>query len=214
MKLPVFVYITFASSVLSMTIGLSRWKNIDSPMRYFTVYLVITVIQIFTEFVLGRLGHSTQFLTDIYMTGETVFLLLLYKYFLSSQYKKILFISFIPIIVFIYIFSTIIQNGLVQFNTLLAPAARIILIITSLISIHDGLTAMHDDKIGIHKKEMFWIAAGVLIYCSGSFMVLTLGNEILNRGIDYFTTMWYFNWSFLIIANLLFSRSYFTRINE
>ena len=201
-----------ASSLFPMAAGVYRWKKIDRPLRYFILFLTVTVVQIGMEYVLGRQKIPTQVLTDIYTAFEVSFLLLLFRLFIRSHLKKKIFIMFIAIELLILVFSSIYHNDIPQFNSILLLSARLFLIISSMIVIHTLITDSMNTSLPIYKYYVFWIASGVLIYSSGSFIVLSLGNEIVKLGIDYFFAIWKINWALFIIANILFSRSFFAPV--
>lgn len=201
-----------ASSLFPMAAGVYRWKKIDRPLRYFILFLTVTVVQIGMEYVLGRQKIPTQVLTDFYTAFEVSFLLLLFRLFIRSHLKKKIFIMFIAIELLILVFSSIYHNDIPQFNSILLLSARLFLIISSMIVIHTLITDSMNTSLPIYKYYVFWIASGVLIYSSGSFIVLSLGNEIVKLGIDYFFAIWKINWALFIIANILFSRSFFAPV--
>lgn len=198
-----------ASSLFPLIIGIFRWKKVDAMLRYFIFFLLITVIQIGIEYTLGRMKIPTHVLTDFYTAFEATFLLLLFRLFVRSNLKKIIFLIFIALDLAVFIFSYIHQNNEPQFNTLLLLLTRVVLIFGAMSVIHSIVTEKVNTVYPIYKYSIFWIAAGVLIYCTGSVLVLSLGNEIMKLGIDYFFAIWKINWSFFIIANILFSFSFF-----
>lgn len=201
-----------ASSVFPLMVGIYRWKKIDKPLRYFIFFLIITVIQIGIEYILGRLSIPTHLLSDFYIAFEVTFFLSLFRLFIRTQMKKMILLAFILIEIVILIFSTVYYIDTPQFNTIIGFSSRFILIISALLLIHTLVTNNVSTFQPLHEHYVFWIATGVLIYCSGSIIVLSLGNEIMNLGIDYFFAMWYINWSFFIIANILYSRSFFVEV--
>jgi hypothetical protein len=209
MKIPVLAYIAMGSSFFSMVVGFYRWKKVDQPLRYFILFLSVTAIQIGVEYVLGRFSIPTQVLTDFYTAFEVTFLLFLFRMVISSNLKKKIFLVFIILDLLILVFSIIYKSEISQFNSVLLLSARLFLIISSMIVIHSLLTDTLNISKPIYEYYIFWIATGVLIYYSGSFIVLSLGNEIMKYGIDYFFAVWKINWILFIIANILFSRSFF-----
>lgn len=198
-----------ASSIVPLIIGIFRWKKVDATLRYFIFFLLITVIQIGIEYALGRMKTPTHMLTDFYTAFEATFILLLFRLFVRSNFKKIIFLLFIVIDLVVFIFSYLHQNNEPQFNSLLQLLTRIVLVFGAMLVIHSIVTEKVNAVYPIYKYSIFWIAAGVLIYCTGSVLVLSLGNEIMKLGIDYFFAIWKINWSFFIIANIFFSFSFF-----
>lgn len=202
------------SSFFSMVVGIYRWKKVDQPLRYFILFLSVTAIQIGAEYVLGRFKIPTQVLTDFYTVFEVTFLLFLFRMVIRSKLKKNIFLVFIILDLLILVFSTIYKSETPQFNSVLLLSARLFLIISSMIVIHSLLTDKLTIQQPMYEYYIFWIATGVLIYCSGSFIVLSLGNEIMKYGIDYFFAVWKLNWIFFIVANILFSFSFFFQSDD
>jgi hypothetical protein len=66
--------------------------------------------------------------------------------------------------------------------------------------------AVKDEKSHLLERPVFWVAMGVLLYASGTLLVLGLSNHLLQLGKPYFDVAWHINWSLLIIANLLYTK--------
>jgi len=197
-----------ASSVFPLTIGLRHWKTLDKPLRYFTLFLLLTVLQIGLEYYLGRIKASTHLLSDYYRSIEVTFLLLLFRQFILPQIKNRIVFSFLAFYFCLWLVVSQYFYTPDHLNIPMAVTARILLVSCAMIVLYSLVHKTSAFLIPIYKQYIFWIAIGVLTYCTGTFMVLSLGNEILKYGADYFIAMWHINWTFFILSNMFFSWSF------
>lgn len=197
------------SPVVPAAAGIFRWKILDSSLRYFCLFMVLSVIHVVIEYVVGSLNISTHFLSDIFRSIEVVCFILLFHNYQKPKYKSVLSIVLILLYLITWIYIMVFNNISNQFNTVMAILARIILIFAAMTALFNLVVNSKVHLAPLYSYYIFWIALGVLLYCSGTFMVLSLGNEIMKYGKEYFMMMWSINWSFYIISNICFTVSFY-----
>jgi hypothetical protein len=215
MKSPILWYLAMVSSVFPVTVGLWKWKKLNKPLRYFIVFLIITVFQVSAEYYMGTMLHlSTKLLSDYFRSIELIFYLLFFRQFIVSARKNIIIFTFLVVYFFVWITISVYYYVPAKLNTPMALLSRIILSIVAMMTIYSQVHRSPIIGKSLLQQYSFYIATGILLYCAGTFLVLGLGNEIMKYGLEYFISMWYFNWSFFILANLLFSIAFLVSTNE
>jgi hypothetical protein len=90
-----------------------------------------------------------------------------------------------------------------QINTVTQLVDRILLIVMSTITLQ---AVMRDEGSSLLQRPVFWAAISVILYSAGTLVAVGLGNQLLALGRSYFVFAWYINWTFIIIANILYAK--------
>ncbi len=205
MKIPIFAHISAGCYLIPAVVGITRWKNLNKFMKVFSIFSIYSIISIVIEFILGRLGISNQFLSNIY---RLVFLeCILYLFFNWTRQiwlKDTLKIAGLMYFVFWFLDVSFLPFP-VDFRAHIATVANSVMLVASMITLSH---VVKNSETAITEYSVFWIAVGTIIYSAGTIIVLTMSNTILSMGIEYFNMLWHINWGFTIIANVFFARSY------
>ncbi len=90
-----------------------------------------------------------------------------------------------------------------QINTVAQLVDRILLIVMSIITLQ---AVIKDEASSLFERPVFWAAISVILYSAGTLMAVGLGNQLMALGRSYFDVAWDINWTFIIIANILYAR--------
>ena len=204
MSIPALGYIYLVASLVPVSVGLFRFRSIARPMKILTLLCVLSVVTAVTEFVMGQLKINNRFIANNYVPLEVLLITLIY--FLStrtSKYRKILVGSFILFVV-VWITDKVFFDIPNQTNSEMALVSRLFLFYLSLLMIS---AASRDVTTRLSDKPIFWVAAGVILYSTGTFIGAGLGTRLLNLNVSFFVIAWHINWSLLIVANLLYTKA-------
>ncbi len=205
MQIPVFAHVAAASFFIPAGIGYRNWRILQPPMKIFTLFCFFLVVQVIAEFVLGRLGIANHFVSNIHVLVQVECILFLYfKWVQKTRLKDSLKIAGLMYFVFWFLDVSFLPFPK-EFRENIDTVASCILLVASVIILGQIVGV---SKISITQYSVFWIAIGTLLYSSGTIVVFSFSNTILNMGMEYFNMLWHINWGFTIIANLFFVRSF------
>ena len=205
MQIPIFAYVAAASFLIPAGFGVRHWRRLQTSMKIFALFCIFSVIQVTAEFVLGRMGIANQFLSNIYMIVYVGCMLFLY----SQWTQKIRLNDGLKIAGLMYFVFWFLDVSFLpfpkEFRENIDTVASFIMLVASVIILGQIVRV---SKISITQYSVFWIAIGTLLYSSGTIVVFSFSNTILDMGIEYFNMLWHINWGFTIIANVFFARSF------
>jgi len=203
MSIPILGYVYFVSSLVPLSVGLVRYRSIARPMKILTLLCVLSFVNAATQFILGRLKISNQFIGNAFVPVEVLLIILIYFFSTGlSKYRRIVVGSGI-LFMLVWIIDKLFFEIPNQINPEMAVVSRLFLVAMSLlmISVASGVEIPR-----LRDKSVFWVAAGVILYSTGTFLAVGLGNRLLEMNVSFFIIVWHINWSLLIVANLLYTK--------
>lgn len=209
MNIPLFAHVATLSFLFPVVSGIYNWKTLDRTMRIFAIFCCLSLIHVVIEFIWGRMGESNQFLINLYWLMEFEFILYLYFQWIKNKILKEVFQYFGLAYLLFWTFNQFYFDDPTRFNEPVAVVSFIFLIVASVLVFYHLILAATDR---LANAAIFWIGTGIILYCSGTIIVFTLSNTVMKMGLEYFISIWYINWSFIIIANLSFARSFWCKI--
>lgn len=205
MPFPLFGYITAASYLIPVAIGLINYQRLRSSVKIFYLYCTVAMTGVLGEVILSYWGINNHLIINVFRLFE----ILLYARFLLkiSTYYKLNLMIYASVLLFlsIWIFTNFIQDKIETFNAVDAFTAGVILLVLSGLLL---FLAVHKVEVPPTKTPKFWIAAGILIYNSGTVILMALSNTLLEQGLEIFNIAWHINWTLCIVSNLMYSYSF------
>jgi hypothetical protein len=205
MSIPIFAHLAAASFLLPLIYGLRHWATVNSTMKLFVVFSVYAALHVLTELLLGLQHINNQILSDIFQLIEFECIVFLYV----KSVKIRIFKDILQIIGMLYCVYWFIEMSFIEipeeFHVTIAVAANIFLIIASVLIFYE-ISLITNYQFFNH--SIAWIAMGVILYTSGTVLILTMSNTVLKNGIQYFNILWHINWGFCIVGNIFYARSF------
>jgi len=172
-------------------------------MKILTLLCVLAVLSASAELTLGRLAVNNRFIANNYVPVEVLLITLVYFFSTSTaKYRRILIATY-ALFAIVWTVDKVLFDVPNETNSTMALVSRLFLFSISLLMIS---TASRDTKTALGDKPIFWVAAGVLLYSTGTFVVVGLGNRLLQLNVTLFVIAWHINWLLLIVANLLYTK--------
>jgi hypothetical protein len=211
MKIPALAFISSLTYLIPPLAGIWRFKRLDRPMKLFFLLCVWSLIEVTAEYILSVNHINNSFLINSSFLIDTLFLSVVYSN--STEDKRIKRIILILAILFIaiWIVDKLIFAVPGQMNNEMAVTSCIFIIVASIVIV---LAVMKKTDSLLIDKPIFWVSAGYVLYSAGVLFIFGLSNELLKLGMFYFQIAWHINWSFAIVANLMFARSFFCRAKQ
>lgn len=209
MPIPIFAHFAAASSLLPVITGIYFWKQHTLPIKVFIIFCFFGLATIMSEFVLGKMGISNHSLSNYYLLVEFICVLYVYHRWTLQQWLKDGLQYSGMVYILIWFINKYFYEDPARFSETITTVASGIFIASSIIILHE---IVNRTTVKISQQTIFWIASGILLYSSGTIIVMALSNTILEMGIQYFDLLWHINWGFVIIANLMYARSFSCKI--
>lgn len=166
-----FLYTGFILVFINTLLYLIGYKQNKKAVayKYFTLYLLISCIILFTSYIVARIYKNNLYVSHIYFIGQFLLLSLFYhSLFKKTQKKYIIF--FIIIVCLMLGIQYILRPDLFfRFNLFEIFITSLPLIIYAIMHLYNSLSQNNDYLI---------INAGVLIYISSSTLIFILGNYL------------------------------------
>lgn len=177
-------------------------------MRILTLLSVLALLSASAELVLGQRGINNRFIANNYVPVEVLLIMLVYFFSTTeTKYRRILIGSYLAFAV-VWTVDKIFFEIANETNTAMALASRLLLFGLSLLMI--GVVS-RDTTTSPSHKPVFWVATGVLLYSTGTFIMAGLSNRLLHLDVTIFVIAWHINWFLLIVANLLYAKGLLCR---
>jgi len=201
--LPLFGQIHLASFLLPATTGMIRFAKLNRAMRILTLLSVLACFNIAAQYLLAAWRIKNYFISDYYRVVEISLLCAVFQFSVGSKGPRIVLRALGILFIVIWIVDMIYFHNPELLNSGMAMTSRIFLIVMSLVTLQ---AATKDEKPHLLERPIFWVGIGVVLYSSGTLLVLGLSNQLLKLGQTYFVVAWHINWSLLIAANLFYTK--------
>jgi len=204
MSIPWLGYVYFVISLVPLSVGLVGYRSLARPMKVLTLLCVLSVVSAVAAFILGRLAINNRFIANNYVPVEV--LLITAIYFLSTgigKHRRIL-VGLATVFTVVWTIDKMLFDIPEQTNSSMALLSRLLLLAMSVYTI---VIASQDTDSRLSTKSVFWVASGVIVYSTGTFIVSGLGNRLMQLDLSYFVIAWHINWLLLITTNLLYTKA-------
>ena len=203
MAIPVLGQIHFIGYVVPATAGIIRFPRLSRAMRILTLLCVLACIDIAAQYLVALWGMKNYFLSDYYRVIEVSLLYAVFHFSLTLKRPRIVLRALGILFIVIWIVDMFYFHDPHRMNSTMAMISRTFLIVMALVTLQ---SAIRDEKSRLVERPVFWVVMGVVLYSSGTLLVVGLSNQLLALGKVYFDVAWHINWSLLIIANLLYTK--------
>ena len=203
MSIPILGQIHVLSFLVPATAGITRFAKTNRAMRILAVLCIFACLDVGGQMFLGMRNVKNYFISDYYTVVETSLLCAVFYFSVTPKgvrnVLRILGIAFF----LIWAADRIWFNNPDQIDSGMAMISRTFVLVMSLITLQ---ATMRDERSRLVERPVFWVVMAVVLYSSGTMLVLGLSNQLLELGKPYFDVAWHINWSLLIIANLFYTK--------
>jgi len=205
MKLPIMGHIAVWSTVIPAVVGVWRFGRLDKAMKYFAAFCVVSVVNVFLEVLLGRLGIRNYFVSDLYFLVAVPFFGIVYHFSIKARVAR----NVLKLCTALFVLVWLIQKAAFwdpnQLSSTLAMVTALFLVIMSIVTLNTFLKSSSSRLTG---EPIFWVLTGTIVYYSGTFVVMGLGNELLKISLSMFETGWYINWILIVVSMLMYTKGF------
>jgi hypothetical protein len=186
-----------------MIIGLVRYKNLEKGVRALVVLCVANCCQTTLSFVLSMMRIPNLELLNDYRPVELVLLGAVFYLFVESSPVRRFLTACVALYVIVWMADKLSLDDPAQLNNRMALLFCLIAIIISIVALHAGQKSMSGSFL---RSSLFWVGTAVLLYSSGTLLLLGWSNQLAKYGTDTFITAWQINWVLLSMANLFYAK--------
>ena len=201
--LPFLFYVAFGSFFVPMIIGLVRYKNLEKGVRALVVLCVANCCQTTLSFVLSMIRVRNLELLNDYRPVEIVLLGAVFYLLVQSRLVQRIVVACVALYVLVWLADKFTLDDPSQLNNRMAMLSRLIAIIISIAALYSGQKSLSGSFL---RSSLFWVGTAVLLYSSGTLLLLGWSNQLAKSGMDTFITAWQINWVLLIMANLFYMK--------
>jgi hypothetical protein len=199
---PILAYVHLLSYPLPVIAGVAKYARLHKAMKAMTILTALACLSIGTEFVLASYKMRNYIVSDYFRVIEVGMLCLVFQMSVADARTRIILRSLGGVFVSIWAADMVLHNA-AQIDNVMELISRIFVLVMSLITLQ---LAMKDESSPLVQRSIFWVALGAAVYSSGTLMLLGLSNYLLQLGTSHFLAAWHVNWTFLIVANLLYMK--------
>jgi hypothetical protein len=209
LKRPLLLYGTiFVQTVIGVW-ALFFWKRSTFSQRCIIILLVEMSLSSIIEHVMGMYHIHNLWVMHISTLIEFLIIMTMFYGWKKTRTEKRLLILLSCAFVLIWSVSKIFLESFEQMDTYSYAVAQMIYIAFAVSLLFDVLKdsqtlAKHDSRL--------WIASGIIIYSTGTLLVVSLFNVIVTSMPQLFITVWHINWVLVIITALLYARGIWCQV--
>jgi hypothetical protein len=206
MPISLFICLYFVSFV--GVVGLLRFRQLSRPLRYIEGYIIYSVASGWIEYVLGVYHIHNLWLFHFNTLINFTLLLTAFYDWQNSIWNKTLIqlsLGFYLVIWIIGKFSFEPFSGLDIYSNTFAQVIQI------LFSASLMMTVLKDTQTVWKNDSRFWVASGLLIYVTSTFLVFGFFNVLLTMSPQVLKIIWHINWYAIIISFIFFLRAFFCK---
>lgn len=203
MPIPVYGQIHVISYLIPTTVGIARFSSLNRAMRILTVLTVFACVDVALQYVVALWTGSNLIISHLYVVLESSMLCAVFYWSVPLRSTRNTLFMLGGSFIVLWATDMIFFFNPNEINTVTQLAVRIILIVMSAVTLQ---AMMRDERSSLFERPAFWVSIAVILYSSTTLVVVGLGNQLLALGLSYFDVAWDINWTFIIIANVLYAK--------
>ena len=202
-KLPILVYFVVGSSFLAAMVALVRYHRLDTAAKALAWLCIANYCEGAVAYILSlRKIRNLELLND-YRPIELFLTACVFYFMVQSRTARRLLVLCTSIFVLVWIADKIFLDDPGHLNNRMALLSRVVAVTMSIASLYFG--AKESETLFI-ERPLFWVGTAVLLYSSGTLLVLGLSNQLAFMNREIFIMAWQINWILLIMANLFYTK--------
>jgi hypothetical protein len=202
-KYPILFYVVIGSSFLAAVVGLVRYRKLDIGAKALATLCMVNFFEGTAALVLSLMKIQNLELLNDYRPVELALTAGVFYLMVDSRIARRLLVLCASAFILVWIVDKIYLDDPGQLNNRMAMLSRILAAIMSIVALYFG--AKGSESL-FFERPLFWVGTAVLVYSSGTLVVLGLSNELINLKLETFMKAWQINWTLLIMANLFYTK--------
>jgi hypothetical protein len=209
LKGPLLLYITIVVQTVVAVWALFFWKRSTFSQRCIIILLVEMSLSSIIERAMGMHHIHNLWVMHISTLIEFLIIMTMFYGWKKTRTEKRLLILISCAFALFWSASKIFFESFEQMDTYSYAVAQMIYISLAMSLLFDVLK---DSKTLLKHDARIWIASGMVIYSTGTLVVVSLFNVIVTSMPQLFITVWHINWVLVIITALFYARGIWCQV--
>ena len=204
MSTPIFGYVHLLGYFFPVVVGAKVFRQMSRGVKLLVILSFVSLLNISAQFALSLWKIKNYFVSDYYRIFEVSLLCGVFWLSVTRERIRTILASLGLVFALIWLGDIVLTSGHEQLNSRMAMTSRLFLLVMALIVL---CTEVKDSRVQLTERYTFWVAGAVLLYTSGSFLVLAFSTQLLDLGREYHWAAWHVNWFLLIVCNLMYTKA-------
>lgn len=199
---PLLTYISIFSSLLPISVAISKITLLHRAMKILVYYLIIALVaDIFLIwFVRGHQLHVG--LIHAYYLVEYMFIMSIISIWQESRRMKIFFKALMLLYILFWIIAKFTFEPLSGLYSITASASQVLLVLGAGYTLFVVIGNRSQPLMNYHR---FWILLSFVIYYAGTLLIIALRGILLHYSTGILFLVASMDWSLKILFNILFA---------
>jgi hypothetical protein len=202
---PLLMYISFFSSVLPLSIGISRIKILHHGMNILLYYLLFSFSADIYFLWFSRGYQFTLGLYHVYFLIEFIFIISIITVWQESRRMKRIFQIFMFLYILFWIVAKVTFEPLNGLYSVVACTSQVLLTLGAGYTLFVVVENRVQSLMNYHR---FWILLSFVIYYAGTLLVIALRGILIQYSIETLFLVISIDWSLKICFNILFAKGF------
>ncbi len=201
-KYPLLVFIALFSSVLPLSVGISRIKILHRGMNILLYYLIFAFSADIYLLWFSRGYQFTLGLHHIYYLIEFIFIMSIITAWQESHRMKRIFQTVMLLYILFWIIAKVTFEPLTGLYSVIASTSQILLVIGAEFTL---FVVIRNRMHPILNHNRFWVLLSFVIYYAGTLLIIASRGILLHYPIKTLFLFASIDWSLKICFNILFT---------
>lgn len=203
--------VSVLSQIVVLAAGLYARYSLAREMKILILYFGVALLADVAGISLSMKGINNLWLFHFFAIFEFGFLIYIFSIWQRNLFlKKILKFS-IPLFAVMGIIVTLVLENIQQFNSFSQPVASLALVGVAAYTLFE---LNKESFNSVFRQPRFWIGAGVMLYFSGTLVLFSLGNVLLDASAQWAKTIFILSVIMNIVANLLYTGGFLCQVQK
>jgi hypothetical protein len=203
MSTPIFGYVHLLGYFFPVVVGAKVYGQVSRGTKLLVILTFVALLNTSAQFVLSLWKIKNYFVSDYFRIFEVSLLCGVFWLSMTRERIRKILASLGFMFALVWLGDFVLTDGHEHLNSRMAMISRLFLLVMALIVLY---TEVRDSRAKLTERSTFWVAGAVVIYTSGSFVVLAFSTTLLALGRAFFDAAWHVNWFLLIVSNLMYTK--------
>jgi hypothetical protein len=205
MSIPAIAYVSLASNVGPVYLGVKTFRRLNRPMKIFLFLCSAIFIQFLIELTYALLRRNNHEITNLGNVMEAAVICAVYFTAVKEKNYRTVFLTMVGLFFIFLLIGVMLYHVPDRIDPVAASLGKIAIISCGFIYL------FHELKFSaspISLNPIVWFAVGSLIYNVGTIFIFALSTVLLKMGDTVFIMAWNINFLLIIAANIIYMKGF------
>jgi hypothetical protein len=191
--------------------ALFKWKSVRGAQRVLIVLLIEIPCSSWLETFASLGGKNNLWVIHVSTLCEFLLVVSMFILWKERRGEKRALLYLCCLFAMVWVIGKLTFEPMIRFDSYTGAAARVIETIIAIAALVDVLNGRLPD---IRKDPRFWVSSAIIIYSTGSLMMVVLFNEMMSISSELVKKVWPFNWLLFAASLVLMARGLMCRVDR